>query len=287
MRTQRPVIISCDGHATGRPADYLPYIEPAYREQYDEFVRVLEAQRGSRGRRPPRRTARCSPRRARRRSTAETGNARDGEWNSPLRTEVLEGEGVVAEVLFPNAGVPFGGFGESAQHELRGAGNRAYDRWLLDFANDAPGRRAALAMLTVHDLDATVAEITWARENGMKGVIIPTVPGDGLPPYYDDVLRPACGPRARTTRCRCTSTAGAARPTTATTARSSMLIYATETVYFAHRPLWFLIWGGVLERFPRMKLVFTESRCRLGPEHAHLPRRASTRSGSSATSARR
>ena len=50
-------------------------------------------------------------------------------------------------------------------------------------------------MLTVHDLDATVAEITWARENGMKGVIIPTVPGDGLPPYYDqcyDQMWAAC-----------------------------------------------------------------------------------------------
>jgi predicted TIM-barrel fold metal-dependent hydrolase len=112
-----------------------------------------------------------------------------------VRTRVLEGEGIVGEVLFPNGGVPFGGFGESAEHELRGVGNRAYDRWLLDFANELPGRRAALAMLTVHDLDATVAEIRWAAKSGMKGVIIPTVPGSGLPPYLDrryDPLWAAC-----------------------------------------------------------------------------------------------
>ena len=121
--TQRPVIISCDGHATGRPADYVPYIDPAYRERYAEF-----------------------------------------------RTRVLEQEGIVGEVLFPNGGVPFGGFGESAEHELRAVGNRAYDRWLLAFANDLPGRRAALAMLTMHHLDATVAEIRWAAKSGMKGV---------------------------------------------------------------------------------------------------------------------
>ena len=45
--THRPVIISCDGHATGRPEDYVPYIEPSYREQYDEFVRALLAGRES------------------------------------------------------------------------------------------------------------------------------------------------------------------------------------------------------------------------------------------------
>ena len=217
---ERPVIISCDGHATGRPEDYVPYIEPAYREQYDEFVRVLDAARVARAQATQEDRSLFSKAGADA-FKAETGNARDGEWNSPLRTEVLEGEGVVAEVLFPNGGVPFGGFGESAQHELRGAGNRAYDRWLLDFANDAPGRRAALAMLTVHDLDATVAEITWARENGMKRCDHPDRPRRRAAALLRPVLRPACGPRARTTRCRCTSTAAAARRTTATTAPSA------------------------------------------------------------------
>src|SRR6478752_2100500 len=258
MTEPRPVIISCDGHATGRPADYVPYIEPAYREQYDEFVRVLEAARVAREQATEEDRSLFSKAGADA-FKAETGNARDGEWNSPLRTEVLEGEGVVAEVLFPNAGVPFGGFGESAEHELRAAGNRAYDRWLLDFANDAPGRRAALAMLTVHDLDATVAEISWAREHGMRGVIIPTAPGAGLPPYYDPCYDPmwrACQELEMPVHVH----GGSGTPDYGDYGAISMLVYATETVYFAHRPLWFLIWGGVLERFPTMKLVFTESR---------------------------
>ena len=41
MPEKRPVIISCDGHATGRAEDYVPYVEPAYRERYEEFVREL------------------------------------------------------------------------------------------------------------------------------------------------------------------------------------------------------------------------------------------------------
>jgi predicted TIM-barrel fold metal-dependent hydrolase len=258
MLDQRPVIISCDGHATGRPEDYVPYVELAYRGRYEEFIRGLEAQRAAQAK------ARAEDRSLFSKEgaeafEAETGDARDGEWSSSVRTEVLEGEGVVAEVLFPNGGVPFGGFGESAEHELRGVGNRAYDRWLLDFANDLPGRRAALAMLTVHDLEATVAEIRWAAENGMKGVIIPTVPGKGLPPYYDecyDRLWGACQDFDMPVHVH----GGGGTPSYGDYGVVSMLMYATEATYFSHRNLWILIWGGVLERFPRMKLVLTETR---------------------------
>jgi predicted TIM-barrel fold metal-dependent hydrolase len=258
MAEQRPVVISCDGHATGRPEDYLPYVEPSYRARYEEFVTEFKA----------RQVAEAKAREDGRSLFSdegsfafnqETGDDRDGEWNSSVRTRVLEGEGVVAEVLFPNGGVPFGGFGESAEHELRGVGNRAYDRWLVDFADDLPGRRAALAMLTVHDLDATIAEIRWAADHGMKGVILPTVPGKNLPPYYDacyDPLWGACQDLAMPVHIH----GGGGTPNYGDYGVVAMLMYATEATYFSHRNLWILIWGGVLERFPRMKLVLTETR---------------------------
>jgi predicted TIM-barrel fold metal-dependent hydrolase len=254
MKEQRPVVISCDGHATGRPEDYVPYVEPAYRDRYAEYVRELKSRQAAE---------------AEKRSLfsdegsfgleEKVGDDRDGEWNSSLRTEVLEREGVVAEVLFPNGGVPFGGFGESAAHELRGVGNRAYDRWLIDFANETPGRRAALAMLTVHDLDATVEEICWAAKAGMKGVIIPTVPGDGLPPYLDtcyDKMWAECQEQELPVHIH----GGGGTPDYGDYGVVSMLMYATEATYFSQRNLWVLIWSGVLERFPRMKVVFTEVR---------------------------
>ena len=268
MPEQRPVVISCDGHATGRPEDYVPYVEPAYRGQYEEFVRELQARRAAQAKARDEDRSLFSKEGSDAFET-ETGSGRDGEWNSSVRTEVLEGEGVVAEVLFPNAGVPFGGFGESAEHELRGVGNRAYDRWLLDFANDLPGRRAALAMLTVHDLDATVAEIEWAAKSGMKGVIIPTVPGKGLPPYYDACYDPMWG-ACQGFEMPVHVHGGGGTPSYGDYGVVSMLMYATEATYFSHRNLWILIWGGVLERFPRMKLVFTETRAEWVPGALNL-----------------
>jgi len=258
MTERREVVISCDGHATGRPDDYVPYIDPAYRDRYAEFAREVRARRAAQ-RKTMQEGKSLFTDEGSFGLDEETGDDRDGEWNSAVRTRVLEGEGVVAEVLFPNGGVPFGGFGESAEHELRAVGNRAYDRWLLDFANESPGRRAALAMLTVHDLDITVEDIRWAAKNGMKGVIIPTVPGDGLPPYLDnryDPLWAACEECAMPVHIH----GGGGTPDYGNYGISSMLVFATEASFFSQRNLWILIWSGVLDRFPGMQVVFTEVR---------------------------
>jgi len=252
---ERHVVISCDCHAVGRPSDFRPYIEGPYRATYDQFLAEQQAEIAKRAR------ALFSKEGVEsfegQAAVAEGG--RDGEWDSQRRIHELEADGVVAEVVFPNAGVPFGEFGESAPHELRGAGNRAYNRWLADFCADAPNRRAGLAMLAVHDIDAACAEVIGAAERGLRGVILPTVPGPGLPPYYDTLYEPLWA-TIEASGLHMHIHGGSGTPDYGDYGAISMLIYATETVYFAHRPLWFLIWGGVLERHPDLRLVFTESK---------------------------
>jgi len=266
--TERPVIISCDGHAAGRHDDYVPYIEPAYRDQYAEFVIASRRLQAKQAKARDENRALFS-KEGSEDFEVETGDGRDGEWDSAVRTRVLEGEGVAAEVLFPNPNVPFGAFGESADHELRAVGNRAYDRWLADFADAAPGRRAALAMLTVHDVEGCVDEIEWAAARGMKGVIIPTTPGAGLAPYVDDRYDPiwsACQDAELPVHVH----SGGGTSGYGDYGVVSMMLYATETTWFARRVLWFLIWGGVLDRFPNMQLVLTEARCDWVPSTLRL-----------------
>jgi predicted TIM-barrel fold metal-dependent hydrolase len=36
-------------------------------------------------------------------------------------------------------------------------------------------------------------------------------------------------------------------------------LYATETVWWTSRPMWFMLWSGVFERFPGLKMAVTES----------------------------
>ena len=261
MAEDRHVVISCDCHAVGRPEDYTDYIEPGYRGQYEGFV--------DQQRRAAEALTRAT---AENRSLfskegtdefealgAVAGGGREGQWDSGRRVKELEADGIVAEVVFPNNGVPFGGFGESAPHELRGVGNRAYNRWLVDFCAEAPGRRAGLAMLAVHDVAAAAEEVDAAAGAGLRGVILPTVPGSGLPPYYDGCYEPLWS-AIEASGLPMHIHGGSGTPDYGDYGMVSMLVYATETVYFAHRPLWFLIWGGVLERHPELKLVFTESK---------------------------
>ena len=57
----------------------------------------------------------------------------------------------------------------------------------------------------LHDIDAAVAEVRWAHENGLTGgVLLPgTPPGGGLPQLHDiDVLRAALGRLRRAAACR-------------------------------------------------------------------------------------
>ncbi|HUI02389.1 MAG TPA: amidohydrolase family protein [Acidimicrobiales bacterium] len=264
----RVVVISCDGHAAGRPADYAPYIDPAYRRAFDEWVRTEDGVAAARA------AALEEDRFLFSKAGSEefesrTGDMRDGEWDPALRTIALEDDGIVAEVLFPNSCVPFGAFGETAGPELRLAGNRAYDRWVLDFAQESPGRRAALAMLAVTDIGAAVAEVEWAAGAGMRGVILPTAPGDGAPPYVDPCYDPvwaACQDTGLPVHIH----SGSGTPDYGDYGVVSMMLYATEVHMWARRPLWFLIWGGVLERFPALQVVFTETRAQWLPEVLEL-----------------
>ena len=84
----------------------------------------------------------------------------------------MEADGVVAEVIFPNTVPPFFPKGSLVEQPpgasdgdlaKRWAGLQAHNRWLADFCSQAPGRRAGIAQIMLHDVDASVREIEWAK----------------------------------------------------------------------------------------------------------------------------
>jgi predicted TIM-barrel fold metal-dependent hydrolase len=50
----------------------------------------------------------------------------------------------------------------------------------------------------------------------------------------------------------------------------AMGIYVSEVAWWNVRPLTFMIWGGVFERFPRLKVAITEGTCVWAPEFLRL-----------------
>ena len=176
----RYVVIAADCHGGGEIHEYRDYLDPKYRDDFDGWVSSYVIPYPD-----------------------LMGPEGDRNWNSAKRIRELEDDGIVAEVIYPNTIPPF--FPEASLKvqvpaagagdlDRRAAGLRAHNRWLADFCAQAPGRRAGIAQILLHDIDAAVSEIRWAKENGLTGgVLLPGTPPD-------------CGVRARecparTSRC--------------------------------------------------------------------------------------
>ena len=178
-------------------------------------------------------------------------------WDSDLRVEVIDDDGVAAEVLVPRwhhrakrasiwcgsqpqalggrAGAPMG----------RRACPQSLDRGVL---SDVPLRRIGLAVVPMlYDVEHAVKEVVWAHDNGLKGILIPALMGDHDPynhPKYHPVWQ-ACEERGMVVHNH-----SGPSPDYNFELPGAMGVFLVEFAWWAARPLWHLIFGGVFEKFP-------------------------------------
>jgi predicted TIM-barrel fold metal-dependent hydrolase len=263
------VVISADCHGGAQLHEYRDYLEQCYHDAFDDWARdhtiPYEELTGDEGRR---------------------------NWDSARRLADLESDGIVAEVVFPNTIPPFFQRRLAVQmpgaterdRELRWAGLRAHNRWLVDFCAAARGRRAGVAQIMLYDLDAAVREVRWAAKAGLTGgVLLPgTPPASGLDPLYSPVYEPlwrACEEAALPLNHH----GGSGVPPLGDQPVDNVM-FLLEVEWWAHRALWHLIFGGVLERHPELQLVFTEQGTSWIPETLGTLDHFFSRMGSSAGS---
>lgn len=264
---ERVLVISADGHAGAPMRDYRPYLDPEFRDDFDAYAREYELRTGGSRITPPRHFFNPKVIEPYEERMIASG-AIDGEFDPEVRVERLEADGIVAEIVFPNQG-PFGiGFGPpntGAPDHARAAA-RAYNRWIADFCSGHRDRLGGQAVLTFLDVEEDLATIAWAAETGLKGLVIPGVDTTGrLPMVWDETLDPlwsACEDTGLPVNLH----AGAGIPTYTSPrpgmpAKAMIMLIGTEFPWFAHRPLWFFVYGAVFERHPSLKVVFTEQHC--------------------------
>jgi predicted TIM-barrel fold metal-dependent hydrolase len=189
-------------------------------------------------------------------------------WESEKRLAHMDSEGIAAEVLFPNTVPPFYPSGvitapapSPDEYAHRWAGLRAHNRWLVDFCAAAPGRRAGLAQVFLTNVDDAIAEVRWAREAGLAGVLIPGDHHSKLVNLYEPRLDPfwaACSELRMPVH---RHSLMVSPPENAEAGIGAPAIGLHEGMWFAHRGLSHLILGGVFERHADLQVVFTESFC--------------------------
>jgi predicted TIM-barrel fold metal-dependent hydrolase len=249
------VLISTDGHCGADLLDYKPYLEAQYHEDFDAWAgsfRDAWAEETDQDR---------------------PANHRVGvasmhaplNWDVPLRLDYLDSQGIAAEVLFPNTAPPFypsnaitaPGPRTQREYEQRSAGVRAHNRWLADFCAEAPERWAGFAQVFLDDIEDAVAEVRWAKDAGLRGVLLPNdhvlKMANLYYPHYDP-LWSVCAelglPVHRHTNFPTESVEEGGN--------ASALVGMVEMQFYAVRALGHLILSGVFERHPTLKFVLTE-----------------------------
>jgi predicted TIM-barrel fold metal-dependent hydrolase len=256
LRDHPMVVISVDMHAGASISGYKPYLESHWHDDFDQWARAFS---------DPWEEIDAGP------SQIKVGAASlrsQVNWDSELRRVMLDVEGIVAEVIFPNTAPPFFPSGvisagpptNQSDYERRWAGLRAHNRWLRDFCDELPGRRAGVAQIFLNELDAALEEVRWAHEAGLRGGIL--LPSDStvsglVPLYYPryDPLWELCGELGMPVH-RHGSIPG--EPPSPENGVGAGAVAIIESQFFAHRGLSHLMFAGVFERFPNLTFVLTE-----------------------------
>ena len=252
---QRQILISTDGHCGADLRDYKPYLETRYHDAFEDWANDFHdvwAEDTDQDRPANHRVGIAS-------AQAPLN------WDAPLRLEYLDSQGIAAEVLFPNTAPPFYPSGaltapgprSAEEYELRVAGLRAHNRWLADFCGEAPERWAGFAQVFLDDIDDAIAEVRWAKDAGLRGVLLPNdhvlKMANLYYPQYDP-LWAACAdvglPVHRHTNFPTESVLEGGN--------ASALVGMIEMQFYAVRALGHMILAGVFERHPDLTFVITE-----------------------------
>jgi predicted TIM-barrel fold metal-dependent hydrolase len=254
QRSANYVVISTDGHCGADLLDYKPYLESKYHDDFDSWASTYHDPWADFD------LEREANNRMGMASFAATVN-----WDSGARLRLTEGQGISAEILFPNTAPPFIPSGSisapgprsAEEYEYRFAGIKAHNRWLADFCNEAPGRRVGLAQVFLNDVDQAIAEVRAARDMGLMGVHLP---GDHILKlanlYYPEldpfwkVCEELCLPvhRHTLTPSESVSEGGPAAP----------WVGLIEVEFYGTRAISHMLCSGVFERYPNLRFVSTE-----------------------------
>jgi predicted TIM-barrel fold metal-dependent hydrolase len=264
----RYIVVSSDCHAGLPMAAYRNYLEAQYLDLFDQLLPIEQAAIDEKNQVVVPDPSLWSE---------EAQRQLKGAWDHALRIQAMDQEGIAAEVIFPDGkthdnAVPFGGNNPAylASHitpELRWAGARAHNRWLAEFCSLAPERRTGAAIIPLlDDMELVVQEARWAIEHGLRSILLP-LRTEHTEPYHHpryNVLWEICQDleiviNFHSGDSQLNDYIGKWPPSYPENYIGGTGLYLVEAFFWTVRPVIFLIWGGVFERFPKLKVVVTEA----------------------------
>ena len=222
-----------------------------------------------------------------------------GVHDLDVRLAQMDREGITAELVY-HGDARVGDLAHNVTNsvwpfEVWDAGARAYNRWVHDTFGSAPDRLLLVGAIgSCSDMDSTISELSWLADQGFTGTFAPGfLTHPNMPPLFDAYWEPLW------TECEARGLALVVhagfgfeqgflyerldrvnREVKEANGSEMDLIMRLSTEVFtseffsdikARRPMWQMMYGGVFDRHPDLKLVLTEIRLDWIPANlAHL-----------------
>jgi predicted TIM-barrel fold metal-dependent hydrolase len=262
------LIIDADGHIVEPRKLWEEYVEPEFRDRViriersreglDEFWINGERRRGPGGSI----VASVIPGgylSAERTRAAAWEDILPGSWDSHARIKVLDEEGIDIAFLYPSFYLIYG---DHEDPRLAVAACRAYNNWMADFCRPYPKRLHGVAPMPIQDVDAAVIEMRRVvKELNFKAVFVRPNPYNHRrlnDPAYDIFWREA---QELDIPVAVHSSFGTKMPALG----ADRYLQDTFSFHMVCHPFeqqaacMDVICGGVLERFPKLRIAFLEA----------------------------
>src|SRR6266478_5586145 len=260
-------IVDADGHVLEPPNFWADYLDPKYRTQAPELFVDTDGKERLRlegkvygGTYGLGLAGAAKARTGEESANIKYAEGRKGGFDPHARIPDMDLDGIDAAFLYPSLGLLSGGVQDPA---YAAAMCRAYNRWLADYCKPYPDRLFGVAMLPMQSVDLAIDEMRHAKkELGMRGGFLRPNPYHDnkmiSDPMYEPFWRMAeeldfsIGFHEGSTTAM--PTVGVDRFEGDRAARH-MISHTMEMMLAAMS----VIWGGVVDRHPRLRIAFLES----------------------------
>ena len=259
-------VVDSDGHVLEPLTLWDDYIDPAFRDRAPRLIvdrdgkqrllvesKVMGSSKGlgNAGAVGARQGVVCD-------DTISYHEGKKGGFDPHARIPDMDLDGIDAVFLYPTLGLFSGAIDDPP---LAAAVCRAYNRWLADYCKAYPDRLFGIAMLPLQSIDLAIAEMQFARkELGFRGGFIRPNPYNGKMPHHPDYAPFWRAAEDLDFAIGFHEGASAAMPQVGVdrfeTRGAKHIISHTMEMMLAALSM---IWGGVCERHPELRVGFLES----------------------------
>jgi predicted TIM-barrel fold metal-dependent hydrolase len=256
-------IISADSHMCEPPNLWIERIDHRFRDRAPRVVKDPDGKKGSFficEKLPPFRVSGAfAAGKTFDKSFMEAGmeNAIPGGWNPAERVKDMDLDGVAAEVLYTTCAFVLFWLDDAALQE---ACFRVYNDWIAEFCSYDPSRFAGLGLISLFDIERGRQELERCQKMGLRGAMIWASPPEDQPyrsPAYDSFWATAQELAIPLSLHLVTGKSKHSQQDEANLV--DLYVRMINRPHEIQDSLLTLIFSGVLERFPRLKLVSAEA----------------------------